>query len=55
MVITDDPLYSPKQLAALLGVHLRTVQRWLRTGELKGMKAGRSWRVRQSDLEQFMK
>jgi hypothetical protein len=29
------------------------MREWLRTGKLKGIKAGRLWRVRASDLERF--
>jgi excisionase family DNA binding protein len=31
------------------------VRDWLRAGRIKGIKLGRIWRVRESDLEAFIK
>jgi excisionase family DNA binding protein len=41
---------TPEEVAERLKVHLKTVYRWLRTGELKGMQRGRTWRIRESNL-----
>jgi excisionase family DNA binding protein len=43
-------LYTPKEVAQLLKVTLRTVQEWIRIGKLPAMQYGRIWRVRADDL-----
>jgi excisionase family DNA binding protein len=45
---------TPEQVAEQLGVSIRTVYEWLLAGRLKGLKAGRLWRIRPADLEEFM-
>jgi len=39
----------------MLQVSRRTVVRWLKEGRLKGVRAGRLWRVREEDLEAFLR
>ena len=51
---TQERLLTPAEVATRLNVSLVTVGRWLREGKLKGLKAGRQWRVRESDLEAFL-
>lgn len=46
------------QVAERLQVHADTVKRWLRAGDLKGFRLGGNragWRVRESELERFVK
>jgi len=50
-----EKLLSPEQVAEILGVSQKMVRDWLRAGRIKGLKLGRIWRVRQSDLEAFIK
>jgi len=50
-----ERLLTPDEIASRLNVSLVTVGRWLREGKLKGVKAGHQWRVRESDLEAFLK
>ncbi len=50
-----ERLLTPEEIASRLNVSNVTVGRWLRGGKLKGLKAGRQWRVRESDLERFLK
>ena len=50
-------LYSPPECAAILGVSLQTVSRWLRSGDLPALRLGPArhlWRVRHQDLENFI-
>jgi excisionase family DNA binding protein len=49
-----EPLLTPKQAAVQLLVSEKTVLDWLRRGQLKGVKAGRLWRIRARDLEAFL-
>jgi excisionase family DNA binding protein len=49
-----EPLLTPKQAAERLLVSEKAVLDWLRLGKLKGVKAGRQWRIRERDLEVFL-
>ncbi len=42
------------EAAALLKVAPNTIRDWLKSGELKGSKIGRLWRIRQCDLDEFI-
>jgi excisionase family DNA binding protein len=39
--VTDDAIYSPAEVAKMLGVHPETILAWLRSGELPGRKVGK--------------
>jgi excisionase family DNA binding protein len=45
-----------EQIAAELHLHIETVRRYLRSGELKGFQISRQagWLVARDDLEQFI-
>jgi excisionase family DNA binding protein len=48
-------MMTPKAVAAILGVHQKTVHIWLRNGKLKGVKISyRAWRIPRSALDQFI-
>jgi excisionase family DNA binding protein len=49
-----DILLTPRQAAERLIVSEKTIFDWLHTGKLKGVKAGRQWRIREQDLEAFL-
>src|SRR4051812_48761881 len=46
----DDRLLSPDDAAERLGVAPKTVRAWLRAGKVRGVRAGRLWRLRPEDL-----
>jgi acetyl-CoA/propionyl-CoA carboxylase biotin carboxyl carrier protein len=46
----SDEALTPRQVAAELGVTVRTVQRWIATGRLPGTQVGGRWRVSRSSL-----
>jgi excisionase family DNA binding protein len=48
-----DDILTLEQAANRAQVAVKTMREWLRTGKLKGIKAGRLWRVRANDLERF--
>ena len=51
----DSEYLTPEEIATKLKVHEDTIRRWLRTGELRGIKIGkRQWRVRKADLEAYL-
>jgi excisionase family DNA binding protein len=57
MVMTDERMYSVREVTERLGVHENTVLRWLKGGQLRGIRLGgkrAGWRIRQSDLERFI-
>lgn len=50
-------IYTPKQVADLLGVCEHTVRKWVRDGSMKGSRlgqGGRLIRIRASEVERFL-
>jgi excisionase family DNA binding protein len=51
--------YTRKEVAKLLRVHERTVDRWIQSGSMKGYKLGTGktsvWRILKSEVESFLK
>lgn len=50
-----EQLLSPEEVAKRLAISPKTVREYLREGRIKAMKVGRLWRVRESDLQQYLK
>jgi excisionase family DNA binding protein len=50
-----DRLITPKDAADRLAVSPSTVLLWLKTRQLKGVKAGKLWRIREGAIEEFLK
>jgi excisionase family DNA binding protein len=44
---------TPRQLAEYWMVHLDSIKRWLRTGQLRGTRIGENWRIRADDARLF--
>ncbi len=49
--MSDHALLTPEEAAQYLRVTERTVYRLLRCGDCPGVKVGRQWRIRKTDLE----
>ena len=49
-----EKLLTVKDAAKVFLVKPTTVREWLKASKLKGMKMGRLWRVRESELEAFL-
>lgn len=49
-----EHLYTTEEAAAKLKVHHETMRGYLREHKIAGVKIGRSWRVRESDLSAFI-
>ncbi len=45
--------YSVAQIARMLTMHPKTIQRYIREGKLRASKIGKSWRVTGYDLSRF--
>lgn len=48
-------IITPKQLAEFLQVSEMTVKRALKSGELKGFKVGRDWRIEKESVMKWVK
>ncbi len=49
----DQSYYTPEQVAEKLGMHVKTIQRYMRTGTLPATRIGNRWRVSEYDLAAF--
>jgi excisionase family DNA binding protein len=49
-----ETLYTLHEVAELLGAAYITIYRWVVSGKLKSIKVGGQYRVRQSDLDEFV-
>lgn len=43
-------LYSPEQVAERLGLHVRTIRSYVRTGRLRAVRIGKQYRIAPKDL-----
>jgi len=50
MTVNNPELLSVEQVAAQLGLHVRTVRAYLRSGRLKGIRIGKQYRIAREDL-----
>ncbi len=46
-----DDLFSVDQVAEEVGLHPRTIRRFIREGCLKAAKVGKQWRIHRQDLD----
>ncbi|WP_290058498.1 helix-turn-helix domain-containing protein [Amycolatopsis solani] len=46
-------VFSVEQVAARLGLHVRTVRNYVRDGRLKAVRIGKQYRITAEDLEAF--
>jgi excisionase family DNA binding protein len=49
-----EPLFDSVEAARLVNIHPKTVIRMARRGQINGVRFGRLWRFRLSDLQQFV-
>jgi len=52
--LEDITLYSLTELEPILGVTHRTLQTYITSGRLKGVKLGGKWRVTEENLRKFL-
>jgi len=48
-----EKYYTVEQISNMLGMHPKTLQRYIREGKLRAAKIGKSWRVTAHDLSLF--
>ena len=54
--VREDRSYlGTHDVGRLLGIHAKSAARLARTGELRAVRVGRSWRFSRADLDAFMK
>lgn len=49
----SQQLYSVDQVAAHLGLHVRTVRNYVRDGRLRAVRIGKQYRIAREDVEAF--
>lgn len=54
MLNIEDKLYSPQDVAKILNVAYMTVYRWIQSGELKAYQIRKQYRIKPSDLNDFV-
>lgn len=47
--------FTVEQVAEILQVHWQTILRYIRIGKLKAFKIGKGYRIKNEDLESFIK
>jgi excisionase family DNA binding protein len=54
--MADDILLTVEEVSRRLGVHMDTIRRWIRRGELPAISLGGStgYRIAKADLEHFI-
>jgi len=52
--MTEDQYYSIEEISKMLKVAYLTVYRWVQAGKLKANKAGKQYRIKSNDLENFI-
>ena len=50
----DDPWLTVPQVSEELKLHPATVRVWINTGRLAAVRAGRTWRVRRSEVDRAL-
>ena len=50
-----EELLLPAEVAHILRVTVRTVERYCKEGKIRAVKVGRLWRIPRSSLEEFLK
>ena len=52
--MTEEQYYTIEEVAKMLKVAYLTVYRWIQSGKLVAYKAGKQYRIKKSDLENFI-
>jgi excisionase family DNA binding protein len=55
MAPQEERLLNPREAGKILGMSVYAVRHWLRCGQLPAVKLRTRWKIRQSDLEAFIR
>jgi excisionase family DNA binding protein len=55
VITATEEFLSPDVVGERLGVSVYTVRRWVKTGQLRAFKPGKEYRIREADLEHFLR
>ncbi len=50
----DLTLYTVEEVKDILKISQRTLYNYIKSGKITAVKIGKYWRIRQSDLQQFI-
>lgn len=50
----DEKFFTTEQVASILQVHPFTILKFIKQGRLKGIKLGRVYRIKESDIKNFL-
>lgn len=50
-----ETMYTLQEIASALRVHIKSVRRWVNSGQLVAFNAGQGYRVRKSAFEDFVR
>lgn len=49
-----EKFYTVDDISNMLGMHKKTIQRYIREGKIRAVKVGKAWRISGHDLSGFM-
>lgn len=52
--ILGEEFYTSKEVSEMIGVSASSIAKYLRSGNMNGVKLGGNWYVSKSDLERFL-
>ncbi len=53
--VMEEKVYTVEEISQQLRVDVKTVRKWIRKGDLVAMDIGREYRIRQSNLDDFIR
>ncbi len=53
--VIKDQFYTIQEAATMLKVAYLTIYRWIQSGKLSALKAGKQYRIKEEDLIKFLK
>ncbi len=54
LVSNMEKYFTTEQVANILQVHPFTILKFIKSGKLKGIKLGRVYRIKESDVQEFL-
>ena len=50
-LLNNDEYYTIDELVKILKISRRTIERHIKSGEIKALKIGKQWRIRNSNIQ----